>query len=260
MNIAIYQVDAFTTKIFQGNPAAVCPLEFWLPDQVMQDIAAENNLSETAFFVAVDNHFELRWFTPQKEIDLCGHATLAAAFVISNYIDPARKLVKFISPRSGELAVAREKELFVMDFPSRPPSRCEPPEGLVRGLGARPLEVWQADDYLAVFATEAEILALRPDMQMLGRLDKRGVIVTARGDEVDFVSRFFAPKYGVDEDPVTGSSHCTLTPFWQGRLAKNSFVARQLSARGGELLCEDCGERVFLSGKAVIYLRGTITI
>ncbi|MFH1215179.1 MAG: PhzF family phenazine biosynthesis protein [Pseudomonadota bacterium] len=260
MKIPIYQIDAFTSAVFSGNPAAVCPLENWLSDATMQAIAAENNLSETAFFVQKDDHFELRWFTPTTEIDLCGHATLASAWVIFNFLNTDSELVRFFSPRSGELTVLRENDLLKMDFPSRPPEACAPPADLVVGLGIKPAEVLQAEDYLAVFRSEAEIAALRPDFQRLGKLDKRGVIVTARGNDVDFVSRFFAPKLGVDEDPVTGSSHCTLIPYWKIKLKKNTFHARQVSARGGELFCMTYGDRVTISGTAVIYMQGMITI
>lgn len=258
MRIPIYHIDAFTDTVFGGNPAAVCPLEQWLPGKVMQGIAAENNLSETAFFVKKGEEYELRWFTPKTEIDLCGHATLASAFVIFNYLDPARAGVRFFSPRSGALTVSREQDLLTMDFPSQPAEACRPPADLAAGLGAEPLEVLQAADYLAVFGSEEDVAAIRPDMQRLARLDKRGVIVTARGNRVDFVSRFFAPGVGVDEDPVTGSSHCTLVPYWKGKLGKSTFHARQISARGGELFCEDCGSRVRISGRAVSYMQGMI--
>ena len=260
MQIPIYQVDAFTNKVFAGNPAAVCPLDQWLPDATMQAIAAENNLSETAFFVHENDNFELRWFTPEMEIDLCGHATLASAFVIFNFIDSSSNVVRFFSSRSGELSVFRENNMLKMDFPAKPPVNCEPQADLVAGLGGEPMEVLQAEDYLAVFRSEAEILVLRPDMDKLKKLDKRGVIVTAKGNEVDFVSRFFAPKLGVDEDPVTGSAHCALIPYWKSKLGKKTFHARQVSARGGELFCEDCGDRVMISGTAIIYMQGMITI
>jgi PhzF family phenazine biosynthesis protein len=260
MKIPIYQVDAFTNTVFSGNPAAVCPLEQWLPDAALQAIAAENNLSETAFFIPKASHYELRWFTPKAEIDLCGHATLASAFVIFTFLDPASEEVRFLSPRSGELTVFRENDLLKMDFPSQPPERCAPPADLVVGLGAEPMEVLQAEDYLAVFGSEAEISTLRPDPQRLAQLDKRGVIVTAKGDQVDFVSRFFAPKFGIDEDPVTGSAHCALIPYWKSKLGKSTFHARQVSARGGELYCEDRGDRVSIAGNAVLYLQGMITI
>jgi len=258
MQIPVYHIDAFTDKVFSGNPAAVCPLDQWLPGNVMQGIAAENNLSETAFFMPKGGQYELRWFSPKTEIDLCGHATLASAFVVFNYLDSALDIVRFFSPRSGALTVSREQDLLTMDFPSQPAEACEAPADLAAGLGAEPLETLRASDYLAVFASEEEIAALRPDMQRLARLDKRGVVVTARGNEVDFVSRFFAPRVGVDEDPVTGSSHCTLVPYWKSKLGKNTFHARQISARGGELFCEDCGDRVRISGRAVSYMQGKI--
>ncbi|NOX81346.1 MAG: PhzF family phenazine biosynthesis protein [Deltaproteobacteria bacterium] len=260
MEIPIYQIDAFTSTVFTGNPAAVCPLAEWLADLQLQAIAAENNLSETAFFVRRDDHYELRWFTPATEIDLCGHATLAVAFIICNYLEPARDTVRFISPRSGELTVIRENDLLKMDFPSQPPAICEPPAELTAGLGIEPIEVLQSEDYLAVFQSEEEIAGLRPDIAKLRKLDKRGVIVTAPGKTADFVSRFFAPKLGVDEDPVTGSAHCTLIPYWKSKTGKNSFHARQVSTRGGELFCEDRGKRVVIAGRAVKFMQGVITI
>lgn len=259
MKIPYYHVDAFTSSRFGGNPAGVCPLKEWLPDEILQKIAMENNLSETAFTVAGQDHFELRWFTPATEIDLCGHATLATAFVIVNYLEPSARTVRFHS-KSGGLAVEWDGEILVLDFPARPPERCPASEALSRGLGRQPVELWRSRDYLAVFSTPEEVLALKPDFQQLGQLDSLGVIVTAPGDGVDFVSRFFAPQVGIPEDPVTGSAHCTLIPYWSQRLAKKKLTARQISARGGELFCQDAGERVKIGGKAVTYLTGEIEI
>lgn len=259
MNISIYQIDAFSNKVFAGNPAAVCPLEEWLEDSVLQAIARENNLSETAFFVAEGKGYHIRWFTPVVEVDLCGHATLATAFVIFNYLNPSLSEVNFTS-RSGELAVVRDKELLSMDFPSQPPLPCKTPKDLSNGLRKEPLEVLYAEDYLAVFSSENDIIELNPDMMALKKLDLRGVIVTAKGDKVDFVSRFFAPKFGIDEDPVTGSAHCALIPYWTNKLNKKNLHAYQVSQRGGELFCRDCGNRVKISGQAVTFMKGIINI
>ena len=245
--------------MFHGNPAAVCPLDAWLPDATLQNIAAENNLAETAFFVPRGDEYELRWFTPAVEIDLCGHATLASAFILFTEQEFSGDVIHFHS-NSGMLTVTRDGEMFTLDFPSRPAIHCPEPEELIRGLGARPAYVLKSRDYFALFATEAEIRALRPDFAMLRNLDCVGIIATAPGDDCDFVSRFFAPAAGVDEDPVTGSAHCTLIPYWAARLGKNKLSARQISRRGGELFCELIGDRVYIGGKAVLYLRGEIVL
>jgi PhzF family phenazine biosynthesis protein len=259
MKIPVYQIDAFTGSVFGGNPAAVCPLEQWLDDSVMQAIAQENNLSETAFFVQEEEDYRIRWFTPLAEVDLCGHATLASGFVVFNYLDLTIGRVTFQS-RSGPLRVVREEGLLSMDFPSQPPRSCSPPRELLDGLGAEPLEALCSEDYFIVFESERDVRGLFPDMGTLKRLDLRGVIVTAPGDEVDFVSRFFAPALGIDEDPVTGSAHCALTPYWSRRLGKDDLHAYQVSRRGGELFCADRGGRVIISGRAVRYMEGTISI
>ena len=259
MRVPIYQVDAFTSRLFAGNPAAVCPLEDWLEDGVLQAVAAENNLSETAFFVRQGDRFHLRWFTPSLEVDLCGHATLASAFVILNYLEPAREAVAF-DTRSGELIVRRDGDRLSMDFPARPPVACDVPAGLVEALGASPVRTFRSRDLMAVFETEEEIRALRPRMDLLAQVDAFAVIVTAPAKETDFVSRFFAPRGGIAEDPVTGSAHCTLVPYWSRRLGKNSLHARQVSARGGELWCEDRGDRVTLQGRAVRFMQGEIIL
>lgn len=259
MKLPIYQIDAFAEGPFKGNPAAVCPLERWLPDTLMQSIAEENNLSETAFFVPTDGDYELRWFTPACEVDLCGHATLAAAHVLLGLNGSAQTRMTFHS-RSGPLHVFREGDLLTLDFPAQPSVACEVPDAMVAGLGARPRECYRAMDYMAVFESEREIAALAPDFRRLRTLDLRGVIVTAPGKSVDFVSRFFAPNYGVAEDPVTGSAHCTLAPYWAKRLGKTELNARQLSKRTGALRCRVEGERVFISGRAVAYLEGTIDV
>ena len=257
MKLPYYEVSAFTTNAFGGNPAGVCLLDSWLPDSTLQNIAANNNLAETAFVVARDSDFDLRWFTPSVEIDLCGHATLAAAFVLFTERNVSSGEIRFHS-RSGRLTVSRAGEELALDFPSRPATGCAAPEALVRGLGATPREVLKARDYLAVFASAAEVRALKPDFAALRTLDCLGIIATAPGDDCDFVSRFFAPGAGVDEDPVTGSAHCTLIPYWAQRLGKAKFFARQVSARGGELFCELMGERVQIGGRAELYLRGAI--
>jgi PhzF family phenazine biosynthesis protein len=259
MRLPIFEVDAFSSQVFRGNPAAVCPLESWLDDATLQSIAAENNLSETAFLVGGDGAYEIRWMTPKAEVDLCGHATLASAFVLFAEAEKGRDEVVFHS-KSGELRVRREGDLLTLDFPARPPKAVTATDDLLEGLGKPPREVWAARDYLAVYQREEDVRELAPDFTRLARADRFAVIVTAPGREVDFVSRFFAPKQGLPEDPVTGSAHCTLVPFWSKRLGKKRLHALQVSARGGELFCEDRGERVAISGHAVRYLQGTIEV
>jgi PhzF family phenazine biosynthesis protein len=253
-----YQVDAFTTRPFAGNPAAVCPLAAWLADSLLQAIAQENNLAETAFFVPSARGFRLRWFTPLREVELCGHATLAAAHVLFEVMGYAEPAITF-ETLSGELIVKRRGKLLEMDFPAQPALACPTPEALLQGLGRQPLEVLAAADYLAVFDNEATVRALTPDYAALSQLDRRGVIVTAPGRDVDFVSRFFAPRYGIPEDPVTGSAHCELAPYWAKRLGKDSLVARQVSRRGGDLLCEMKGDRVLISGSAITVMVATMS-
>ena len=257
MVIPYFEVAAFTKRHFAGNPAGVCFLSEWLPDAQMQAIAAENNLAETAFVIERNGYFDVRWMTPTVEVDLCGHATLASAHVIFHHLGRTGDRVRFQS-RSGELTVARVEDRLVLDFPSQPPSSCELPEKLVQGLRAQPRSVWKGPDYLAVFDREQDIKALAPDFDMLAQLDARGTIVTALGDDCDFVSRFFAPQSGIPEDPVTGSTHCMLIPYWSKRLGKKALHARQLSKRGGELFCEDRGERVGIGGNAVTYVEGKL--
>ncbi len=259
MRLPMYQVDAFTDSLFGGNPAAVCPLQAWLPDATMQAIAAENNLSETAFFVRDGGDYALRWFTPTVEVDLCGHATLAAGHVVFNFLELQRDSVSFHTHKAGTLVVARRGDTLVMDFPSWPAAPCQAPAGLLAALGGTPREVLRARDHLVVYEAAAEIAALKPDLAALGKVDCWAAIVTAPGDNgIDFVSRFFAPAQGVPEDPVTGSAHCTLVPYWAKRLGKTDFEARQLSRRGGALHCALNGERVSIGGKAVVYLEGQI--
>lgn len=257
MTIPLFQVDAFTDRIFAGNPAAVCPLDAWLSDARMQAIAAENNLSETAFFVRQEGRFGLRWFTPTCEVDLCGHATLASAYVILNHLEPDRESVAF-ETRSGRLVVARDGARLAMDFPAKPPRSGEVPPGLLDAVGGSPETVLIADNYLLVYASAAEVLALRPRMAGLMDLGPMGVIATAPGENCDFVSRFFVPSHGIPEDPVTGSTHCTLVPYWADRLGKADLHARQVSQRGGDLFCRAEGDRVRIAGHAVLYLEGEI--
>lgn len=259
MQIRQYQVDAFARRPFAGNPAAVCPLIDWPDDGLLQAIAEENNLSETAFFVPSSKGFRLRWFTPSAEVDLCGHATLASAHVLFAILGYPESSITF-ETRSGDLRVQRRDDLYQMDFPAQPAQSCEAPAALIEGLGLRPAEVLASADYLAVFADEDAVRAITPDHHFLAQLDRRGVIVTAPGRDVDFVSRFFAPKFGVPEDPVTGSAHCALAPYWAGRLGKSPLVARQISKRGGDLLCELSDDRVLISGAAVTVMVSTLTL
>jgi PhzF family phenazine biosynthesis protein len=260
MKLPLYQVDAFTSRVFAGNPAAVVPLEDWLDDGTLQAIAAENNLSETAYIVGGRGRYQIRWMTPTNEVDLCGHATLASAWVVLNVLEPGKDVVTFDS-KSGPLVVTREGDLLALDFPSRPPTPATAAlPALAEALGRAPREAWAARDYMAVFESAEEVKALRPDMARVAALDHFALIVTAPGHGVDFVSRFFAPEEGVPEDPVTGSAHCTLVPYWARRLGKTRLTARQVSSRGGELECEDRGERVRIAGRAVRFLEGTVFI
>ena len=259
MKIPLFQIDAFSNRPFSGNPAAVCPLGEWPDDKLLQQIAMENNLSETAFFVVNKDEYHIRWFTPVAEVDLCGHATLASAFVIFNHIDKVSNRINFTS-KSGKLQVMRDKDLLSMDFPSQPPVPCEMPEYMIEGLGKEPVEILASEDYMAVYPQEGDILNIRPDMKLLRKLALRGLIITSRSETADFVSRFFAPKLGVKEDPVTGSAHCSLTPYWAKKLGKKQLHAFQRSTRGGELFLEDRGDRVTISGRAVGFMEGVITI
>lgn len=263
MQLPLFQVDAFAREPLSGNPAAVCPLDAWIDEATMQAIAMENNLSETAFFVpkpAEPGAYDLRWFTPNSEVDLCGHATLASAYVVLNHLRPDEARVAF-DTKSGRLIVRRDDDgLFVMDFPSEPPEPVTPPEPLLRGLGATPEAVLASTDYVAVFDGEAAVAGLNPDLTAFCALDRRGVAVTAPGEDADYVLRFFAPKNAVPEDPVTGSVQTALAPYWSRRLDKPRLAVRQLSARGGEMICEDKGERVEIAGRAALYMTATITI
>ena len=259
MKLPIFQIDAFTDRLFGGNPAAVVLLESWLPDEVLAAIAAENNLAETAFVIPGSEEIPLRWFTPTLEMDLCGHATLAAAHVLFRHFRHSVDRLTFAT-RSGSLVVTTDGDRLTLDFPARPGVAIEASEELVSALGTRPGEVFLARDLLAILDRESDVKNLRPDFDRIAALDALGVIVSAPGETVDFVSRFFAPGAGVPEDPVTGSAHCTLVPYWAARLGRSSLTAKQLSARGGDLSCSLVGDRVLMSGGAVEYLRGEIDV
>ncbi len=261
--LRLFQVDAFADRLFTGNPAAVCPLQTWLPDTLLQSIAAENNLAETAFFVPCDQGFELRWFTPTSEVKLCGHATLASAFVLFECLDFSATSIHFQTRHSGALKVTRENGLLWLDFPAQIAQLLQNPPGqLVTGLGGTPREWFSGPNYMAVFEHESQITALAPDMRALATLPERCVIATAPADDpdIDFVSRFFAPNYGIDEDPVTGSAHCMLAPYWAARLGKTQLHARQISAREGNLICNLSNDRVHIGGRAILYLEGEIRL
>lgn len=260
MTIPYYEVLAFADHLFAGNPAGVCILNEWLPDQLLQKIAAENNLAETAFFIDRGSVYDIRWMTPTVEMDLCGHATLGSAHVIFQHLGRPGHSVTFQSHSGGELRVDRAGDRLVLDFPSRPAEASEAPDKLAEGLRAQPSEVLKGRDYLAVFEREADIAKISPNFEIVAGLEANGVIVTAPGDNCDFVSRYFAPRVGVPEDPVTGSVHCALIPYWSKRLSKRELRARQLSARGGELFCEDRGERVGIGGNAVTYSEGKLHV
>ena len=260
MRMKIFQVDAFTSEPFGGNPAAVVPLESWLADEVMLKIAAENNLSETAFFVKEGDRYHIRWFTPSVEVNLCGHATLATSHVIFNELGLETEEIKFHSDRSGELGVKKSGERLVLDFPAYPMTEIETPAGLVEAVGARPRRTWESQGNMVFLLLDSvdQIRALGPDMSELMKQNYDEVIVTTRGDDCDFASRMFAPRIGIPEDPVTGAIHCSLIPYWAGELGKTELFARQVSPRGGELFCELAGDRVKIGGNAVTFLKGEI--
>ena len=257
--IPIFQLDAFTDKPFGGNPAAVCPLQEWLPDDVMQSIALENNVSETAFYVPEGDGFLLRWFTPKIEVDLCGHATLATAWLILNELEPDRASVAF-ETRSGTLTVSRDGDLLAMDFPVMVAEERPAPAGLAEAIGIEPVKFLKAVKNMAVLENEAVVRAVNPDFGYIKNMDGMGLIITAPGDQSDCASRYFAPHAGIDEDPVTGSAHCTIVPYWSGVLGKAQIHARQVSARSGDLYCLLEGDRVVLTGKARTVIKGTFTI
>ena len=259
MKIPIYQIDAFAEERFRGNPAAVCMLQEWLPDETLQQIAAENNLSETAFVVEKNNSYELRWFTPKVEVDLCGHATLATAYAYKEHLGYKPDEIAFRT-QSGLLKVEYGGNLVSLVFPKREAEPCAAPDTFLRALNVQPIEVLKSRDYLVVLRSEDEVRAVEPDFRQLKQVDCLGVIITAQGKDADFVSRFFAPQAGIDEDPVTGSAHTTLIPYWSAKLRKKSMIALQVSERGGKLYCDDLGDKVRISGKAVTYLVGQITV
>ncbi|MGB5500715.1 MAG: PhzF family phenazine biosynthesis protein [Maribacter sp.] len=262
MKLKIYQIDAFADKVFSGNPAAVCIMDKWLDASLMQQIAAENNLAETAFVVKDNGKYHIRWFTPEIEVDLCGHATLASAFVLFNHYNPDADTIDFHSHKSGPLTVEKGNDgYYVMDFPNDVLEKVESISALNEAIGINPKQTFKGKtDYLLIYNSQKTIEEIEPNFFLLDKVNARGVIVSAKGKDVDFVSRFFAPQSGIPEDPVTGSAHTTLTPYWSKVLGKNVLFAKQLSQRGGNLICEDQGKRVKISGKAVFYLEGEIEL
>jgi len=259
MEIPLYQIDAFASRLFEGNPAAVCPLHEWIPDELMLSIAAENNLSETAFYVPRGDDFHIRWFTPTSEMDLCGHATLAAAYVLFNVFHHKKDKIVFDS-RSGELVITMENDYLVMDFPMQAPVSCHIPDEIIRAFNRIPVECLKAEDWIVVFEHENDLKTANPDFTELLKLDLRGVIITAKSTHYDFVARYFAPKCGISEDPVTGSAYTQLAPYWASKMGFKKFHVKQMSSRGGELSCEIVAGRVRISGKAKKYLEGKICI
>lgn len=261
MKLKLYQIDAFTDKLFSGNPAAVCPLEKWLPEEKLQAIAAENNLAETAFYVKKDNEYEIRWFTPTVEVDLCGHATLASAKVLYDFGNHQEDEIVFNSPRSGVLKVSRKGDMYTLDFPADKYERSELSPEILACFSMQPVEVYRGKtDLMLVFNSEEEIKKIVPDFNAMMKIKVRGIVVTAPGTTADFVSRFFGPQSGINEDPVTGSAHTTLTPYWSQKTGKRELNAIQLSARKGFLTCTYLGNRVLISGQGVTYLQGEITV
>ncbi len=258
--LAMYQVDAFTDSIFSGNPAAVVPLASWLPDDIMQAIANENNLSETAFFVPVEKGYELCWFTPTSEIELCGHATLAAAHVLFRHLGHKDSMIRFFTRHKGELPVTRREDMYAMNFPAYPAKKKPISQAIKDALQCEAVEAWETLDTMAVFSSEQEIAALSPEFPPMLEIPGNALIATAPGKDADFVSRVFVPKLGIPEDPVTGSAHCTLIPYWAKRLGKNKLRATQISKRGGELFCELQDRRVEIAGYAVTYMTGKIRV
>jgi len=259
MRLKLYQIDAFTKKVFSGNPAAVCPLEYWLEDDVLQKIADENNLSETAFFVKEDNSYKIRWFTPTSEVDMCGHATLASAYVLFEYLNFSKNEIIFNS-KSGILKIKKENGRLEMDFPTQEIIKTAIPTNIYKAFNIEPIECFKSMDYILVFENEEDIINAKPKFELLKSIDARGVIITAKSEKYDFVNRFFAPKVGIDEDPVTGSAFTQLSPYWSKIFNKSSFSAKQLSKRGGEVFCELKGSRVIISGYCKKYLEGIIEL
>ena len=259
MKLALYQIDAFTDTVFKGNPAAVCPLEKWLDDELMQSIAAENNLSETAFYIPTIDGFHIRWFTPETEVALCGHATLACAHILFEILDYDKPSIHFQS-QSGILTVTRKGELYTLNFPAQPAHESKLPSFLEAAFKTNPIKCLKSEDYLLIFNSEQEIIETSANLEQLKKNDLRGVIISAPSTDYDFVCRFFAPNCGIDEDPVTGSAYTQLVPYWSKELVKNSLTAKQVSPRGGEVWLEQQQDRVLISGKAVLYMRGEIKI
>lgn len=261
MKLTIYQADAFAEKVFQGNPAAVVPLEDWLDDELMQKIAMENNLAETAFFVKTDVGYHLRWFTPEFEIDLCGHATLASAYIIKNFMEPHVAEISFSTEKAGVLKASAHDGIYTLDFPSRMPQPCEVPDKLLPSLNiSNAVEVLRSRDYFVVLPNEEAVKNVEPNYSLIKEIETVGVIVTAKGKEADVVSRCFYPGAGIPEDPVTGSAHCNIVPYWSGKLGKTKLFCQQLSPRHGDLQCELQGDRVLMSGKCVLYMKGEIFV
>jgi PhzF family phenazine biosynthesis protein len=261
MKLNIYQVDAFAEKVFKGNPAAIIPLEDWIDEKLMQQIAMENNLSETAFIVKIDAGYHIRWFTPEYEIDLCGHATLASAYVIKNFLEPHVQEINFTTQKAGVLKAFAKEGVYTLDFPSRMPQACEVPDKLLPSLNiSTAVEILRSRDYFVVLPNEEAVLNCEPDYTLMKELDTIGVIVTAKGHEADVVSRCFYPGAGIPEDPVTGSAHCNIVPYWSEKLNKTKLFCKQLSPRGGDLQCELQGDRVLMSGKCALFMQGQLEI
>ena len=259
MELSLYHIDAFASELFKGNPAAVCPLEEWLPDKLMQKIAFENNLSETAFFIYNEKRFHIRWFSPTNEVDLCGHATLATAFVIFNILGYDQNIIEFES-KSGLLKVIKDDDNLILDFPAQPPKPCDISQDIINALNITPIECLKSQDLIVVLNDEIDVQVMEPDFEVFKKFDLRGMIITAKSDKYDFVARCFFPGLGIDEDPVTGSAYTQLAPYWATKLGKDIFKVKQLSARGGELICELYKDRVLISGKAIKYMEGKIKI
>ena len=260
MKIPIYQVDAFTSELFKGNPAAVCPLKEWLPDQIMQNIAMENNLSETAFFIEDNNFFHIRWFTPKVELDLAGHPTLATAHILLNELKKENDTFTFKTKIGDTLEVSINENIYLMNFPSRPPEFIDDNSLVYDALGANPIELLAHRDLIAVFENQNIIKSISPDLEKLKKLNYPSVVITSKGDDSDFVSRNFAPKLGIPEDPVTGSSHCELIPYWSRKLNQKEMVALQISERGGKIICTDMNDRVLIGGEAITFFKGEIEL
>jgi PhzF family phenazine biosynthesis protein len=261
MTLTVYQVDAFAEKVFAGNPAAIIPLQSWLDEKLMQQIAMENNLSETAFIVKREEGYHIRWFTPEYEIDLCGHATLASAYVIKTFLEPHIHEIHFTTEKAGVLKASAKETLYTLDFPSRMPKESSIPANLLESIGVdKPIEVLRSRDYFVVLADEQAVRSVQPDYTLMKELDTIGVVVTAKGRKGDVVSRCFYPGAGIPEDPVTGSAHCNIVPYWAEKLGKNKLYCRQLSPRGGDLQCELRGDRVLMSGRCVLFLKGEIYV